>query len=68
MFAATIYLEFWKREEAGIQFLWDMASFEGEEVNNSSIGLIGHVDFSLCTALLISILIIAFLLLYFHIH
>lgn len=27
----TFYLEFWKREQAGIQFLWDLRNFEEEE-------------------------------------
>ncbi|ESO11495.1 hypothetical protein HELRODRAFT_71534, partial [Helobdella robusta] len=30
-FWATIYLEMWKREQAGIQFLWDLRNFEEEE-------------------------------------
>lgn len=28
---ATTYLEFWKREQASIQFLWDLRNFEEEE-------------------------------------
>jgi len=31
-YLGTFYLEFWKREEAGIQFLWDVSTFTGEEV------------------------------------
>lgn len=30
-FWATIYLEFWKREQAGIQFQWDLRNFQEEE-------------------------------------
>lgn len=30
--SATTYLEFWKREQASIQFLWDLRNFEEEEV------------------------------------
>lgn len=31
-FLGTFYLEFWKREQAGIQSLWDLRNFEEEEV------------------------------------
>lgn len=31
--SAVFYLEFWKREQAGIQYLWDMKNFEQEEVS-----------------------------------
>ena len=30
--AGTLYLEFWKREQACIQFRWNVANFEKEEV------------------------------------
>jgi hypothetical protein len=29
----TFFLEFWKREEAGIQFKWNMLNFQEEEVS-----------------------------------
>ena len=35
-YIGTFYLEFWKREEAGIQFLWDVSTFTGEEVMSST--------------------------------
>ena len=31
--SATMFLEFWKRKQAEIQYDWDVADFEMEEVN-----------------------------------
>jgi len=33
--AGTVYLEFWKRTQAQIQFTWNVTNFEKEEVSNS---------------------------------
>jgi hypothetical protein len=35
LFAATIFLDFWKRTEKEIQYEWDVESFEDTEVRTS---------------------------------
>ena len=32
MFLGTFFLEFWKRQQAAIQFKWNLTNFEDEEV------------------------------------